>query len=305
MQKYRIGKVLTEGTNENLFLRPSDDSLRSRTWRNWCLLAGVTIVTTIGLGVALSPIQEKSTVKPWPWANTDLVLLACLAIIVLAFIFYLTQQQRRSLAISSQLQQLKKNTYEERCKHDTQLYALFNVCHIIGTQTDLQGVFDGITKLCLDAFNSHRASLMLYDDEAKELTVKSASGHNNAMIIGTRKKIGEGISGWAAEHRESLFLVNDQDLGRYPGLKLESPSITSAMVVPIILRDELVGVLNVSSRSPEVSYDEGDLKALQVFAENAGAFIRHQQHAEWMRKTIQRLERALREKDRQLHNLNR
>ncbi len=59
------------------------------------------------------------------------------------------------------------------------------------------------------------------------------------------------------------------------------------MVVPILLRDELVGILNVRSRAPGIRYHYEDLQALQVFAENVGTIIRHSEHVDWMRKTIE------------------
>jgi len=62
------------------------------------------------------------------------------------------------------------------------------------------------------------------------------------------------------------------------------------MVVPIMIRNELVGVINVSTLSPETTYTADDLKALQVFAENTGAYIRHTEQAHWMRKTIKNLQ---------------
>ncbi|MCK5620290.1 MAG: GAF domain-containing protein, partial [Candidatus Krumholzibacteria bacterium] len=58
-------------------------------------------------------------------------------------------------------------------------------------------------------------------------------------------------------------------------------------VVPVLLRDELVGVLNIRSRDLKSRYTDDDLQALMVFAENVGTVIRHSEHVEWMRKTIQ------------------
>ena len=67
--------------------------------------------------------------------------------------------------------------------------------------------------------------------------------------------------------------------------------LTAAMVVPIMVRDELVGVLNISSRAPNTTYAEEDMRALEVFAENAGTCIRQAERAEWMRQTIERMQR--------------
>lgn len=297
MLKYRFGEINSKGGGGRLTKHPSSSELKYHSWRNWFLLSGVALLTTFGLATAMPPLLGKRIINPWPWAKTDLVLLAGLSLVVLAFIVYLTQQQRHVIGIYSELQQFKENNKEARTKYVAGLYGLFSICRIIGSGMDLQGVFDGITRICVETFSCHRASLMLFDKETEELVVKSASGRNSGMFIGSHQKVGEGIAGWAAKRRESLILTRHADLDKYPGLKLENPSISSAMVVPIILRNELVGVLNVSTQSPDVQYEGEDLRALQVFAENAGAFIRHTEHAEWMRQTIQRLENTLREKD--------
>ncbi|MCK4235588.1 MAG: GAF domain-containing protein, partial [Candidatus Krumholzibacteria bacterium] len=107
------------------------------------------------------------------------------------------------------------------------------------------------------------------------------------------------IAGWAAEHREALLLGHQDDFGKYPGLKLNDPSIISAMVVPIIVRDELVGVINITALSKDVLYNEEDLRALQVFAENAGTCIRHTEQANWLRTLVPNLQKAEQERDKQ------
>jgi signal transduction protein with GAF and PtsI domain len=170
---------------------------------------------------------------------------------------------------------------------------------IMGSEIDIQGIFDCITRICVETFEGNRSSLMLFDKEAGDLVVRSASGAASEGIIGRRMELGEGIAGWAAKNRRALFLSRDVDLNAYPGLEVEDTTLLAAMVVPIIVRDELVGVLNVSTKQSDVEYDEEDLRALQVFAENAGSCIRHAEHAEWMRLTIDRLQSNPRERGTQ------
>ena len=75
--------------------------------------------------------------------------------------------------------------------------------------------------------------------------------------------------------------------------------LAAAMVVPIAIRNELFGVLSVSSRSKKTNYDQEDLEALQVFAETAGICCRHFEQTTWMRQTIQRMDRELTDRDEQ------
>lgn len=270
--------------------------LRRRSWRNWTLLAAVSVITVTGLATAIPPLLSKRVIPPWPWPNTELVLLAGLSLTVFVFVIYLTQQQRHILLVQGALQELQDKSNDRTRRHYMRLFALLNVSRIIGSETDLNGVFDCITKICLETFSGNRSSLMLFDKEADNLYVRSASGADSGRIIGRRQDLGEGIAGWAALNRQALFLSRNVDLSKYPGLDVEDTTALAAMVVPIIVRDELVGVLNVSTKKPDIVYDDEDLRALQVFAENAGSCILHTERIEWMRKTIDRLQAALRER---------
>jgi transcriptional regulator with GAF, ATPase, and Fis domain len=259
-------------------------------------LVAVLLVTVFGLATAIPPLLSKRPFAPWPWEKTDLVLLAGLSLTVLAFVVYLTQQQRRVLGMQRELHGLQQERAERTRRHYARLFALLNVSRIMGLETNLQEVFDCITRLCVETFTGNRSSLMLYDKDAGDLVIRSANGDYTANVVGRRRDLGEGIAGWSALHRRPLFLSRNVDLRNYPGLDVEDTTILAAMVVPIIVREELVGVLNVSTQRPDVTYDEEDLRALQVFAENAGACIRHTEHADWMRLTIDRLQATLRER---------
>jgi hypothetical protein len=57
----------------------------------------------------------------------------------------------------------------------------------------------------------------------------------------------------------------------------------------------------VSTRSAQIEFNLDDVRALQAFAENVGAAIRHAEQAEWMRATIRRLQEQ-REHHSGLHN---
>jgi GAF domain-containing protein len=184
------------------------------------------------------------------------------------------------------LQDLQMATNDRLRIYTTRLYALSSIGHMMGSVSNLQNIFDHITEMCGKTFDSSRASLMLYDRETDELVVRSVSEKMRKDLLDKRQKLGEGIAGWAAQQKRAILLGDSLNGDDYPDFELNDYSIISAMVVPIVARDELVGVLNVSSRSSDVTYCEEDLLALQVFAENAGACIRHNEQADLLRQMI-------------------
>ncbi len=260
--------------------------LKRRSWRNWILLSAVTIITTFGLITAMPPLLNERIDKIWPWEKTDLVLLIGLSLIVLSFVIYLTQHQRHIVRVRHHLEQLREEREECIYMQNARLTAMHNVSGIMSKETDIYKVFDGITQICLDTFKGHRASLMLVEKDTGELVVCSVRGHADKKMFSVRQKIGEGIAGWSALHRKPLLLGEDLPDIEDLGFELSDKTITSAMVVPIIVRNKLVGVLNITAKDQNVRYTEDDLKVLTVFAENAGAAIRHTEHTEWMRDVV-------------------
>ena len=162
---------------------------------------------------------------------------------------------------------------------------------------NIQLIFNYITKTCIKLFRCGRASLMMLDEKTNELVVRAVHPIEEDHYSGERQKLGKGIAGYVAQSRKALLLRRDTDPSKLSGLGVNIDTSISAMVVPIVLRDELVGVINVSTTDPEVEYEEDDISALLVFAENAGAFIRHSEKADWMRKTIEKLGKIAKENE--------
>jgi transcriptional regulator with GAF, ATPase, and Fis domain len=274
---------------------PTRDSVRnleSRTWKNWYMLVGISLLSTVGLAATLFVMLRRRIESPWPWVTTDIVLLVGLAVVVSAFVIYLTGQQRHLGTLHKKLQGLEHERAARMQQQHERLMALLNVSRIMGSETNPQAVFDAITQTCHEIFDGDRVSLMLLESSTRELVVQSATGNGDMQkVLGSRQALGQGIAGTVAQKGEPRIL-GPADMAMMPASKNKGKPVGEAMVVPIFVRDELVGVLNVGSTSPDVHFDEEDLSSLQVFAENAGSCIRHAEQADWMRQTIQALQAA-------------
>ena len=264
-----------------------NQNTKERLSRNWYLLAGVTVSCSIGMAIAVSPLFGYQFIDAWPWANTHFILLGGLALSVTLLVVHLTIQQRKLLAIRQEVDHLEEDSFARKRENKQRLDALLNISSMMGSVPNKDKLFNFITDTCLDLFNSEYVSLMLNDKEKEELKVRATSGRiaKDEETVAVNKS-GGGLSGWVAKTRIALLLSPGVDVNRYPGLDISALDVTAAMVVPILLRDELTGILSVKSRLPGSRYNDEDLQALQVFAENVGTAIRHSEHVEWMRKTI-------------------
>lgn len=268
-------------------------TLEESSWRNWVLLTGSSILSSVGLAAAMFPVLRGRIESPWPWVNTDLALVLCLSTLVIGFVLYLTKQQKKVSALRFRLEGSEAKQRKTLEQHYDRLLGLLQVSKILGSETEPKAVFDAITRTCNDLFESERVSLMLVDSKTSELVVQAVAGNvDPEKVLGARQRLGEGIAGWVAQNGEAM-IIGDHQFKEIQAQDLPGKRMNEAMVVPIKVRDELVGVLNVGSASADTAYDDEDLKSLQVFSENAGTCIRHAQQAQWMRNTIQQLQKQL------------
>jgi transcriptional regulator with GAF, ATPase, and Fis domain len=274
--------------------------LERQSWHNWLLMLATLILTTVGLSAAMSSVVAERIRIPWAWPGSEYVLLGGLSMVVALFGFHLTVQRRRLARLQIELIETRETAAWSATRHYNRLMALYGVGQAMALETSPQAVFDSITETCFNVFECDRVSLMLRDREREELEVRAAIGsEGTAAVIGSRQKVGRGIAGWVAEHKEPVILGEVVDAARFKGFEPSKLGLKAALVAPIVVRDELVGVISLSSQVEGNRYDQDDLRALQVFAWNAGLCIRHAEQAGWMRQTIWRLEGSLRQqKDR-------
>jgi len=274
-------------------INPESHKLERQLAKNWYLLAGLTIVSTLGLIIAIAPVLGDKLAQVWPWDNTHIVLLAGLTACIGILIWHLTMQRGKINEVLGHMTRMQDDADTRGRQQRARLHALLNVSRMMGAVTDPKNIFQGITNTCLEIFECQQASLMIIKENTDELEVRAATGHlDGNKITDSSSNVGQGIAGWVAHHQRPLVLNPDTDMSKYPDLKLNNLNITAAMVVPIVTRNELVGVLNISTRVPDTTYTDDDVRAIEVFAENAGAFIRHSERAEWMRQVIDKHSRS-------------
>ena len=108
-------------------------------------------------------------------------------------------------------------------------------------------------------------SLYLSEPDGDELKLAATNGLNPSMVGRAHLRVGVGITGWVAQHREHLSVPDvgaDTRFKWIPGV--DQKRFRSMLSVPIEAGDRLVGVLNVQSvdRRDFVGADVDFLKAI-------------------------------------------
>jgi len=134
----------------------------------------------------------------------------------------------------------------------------------------LQEMLGCFVELIVSASAATEGSLMLLHEGRELLTITSASGLGREIVQGTRRHVGEGISGWVAKHKEPLLLVGPIKDARFSGV---GRSIKDALCVPLMSGDDVIGVLSVSNKKGDARFTEEDLKGLVELAKPAARMV--------------------------------
>ncbi len=128
-----------------------------------------------------------------------------------------------------------------------------DILHEIGSRMaagSLPEVLDRIITLVLSEIECD--SCFIYILEGNELVLR-ASKNEHAELVGRLKlRVGQGITGWTAEHREPVALPENasQDPRFTFFSELPEDCYEAFLSVPILCRGRVVGVINLQHRLP-------------------------------------------------------
>lgn len=136
----------------------------------------------------------------------------------------------------------------------TDLQFLNELLHALTDTATLQEFVGRILELTLAYTRADNCSLMLLDPDAAHLRIAAARSRRAAPDRlygqGTVFKLNEGIAGWVASSRSSIRVFDVAQDDRFVRLPYARIAIRSILCVPIVWREELLGVLNLSSTKP-------------------------------------------------------
>lgn len=135
----------------------------------------------------------------------------------------------------------------------------------INAQLELDECLRTCIEKVTDLLGVEISSLMLLDKKNQELSIKVAKGLSEDIIRSAKIKVGEGVSGWVAKNKEPLLIKDigkDKRFSKRNG-KYHNGSLLS---VPLLARDEVLGVINVNNKSTREVFKKSDLDVLKEVA---------------------------------------
>jgi transcriptional regulator with GAF, ATPase, and Fis domain len=133
-----------------------------------------------------------------------------------------------------------------------------------------------VTWFC-ERFQVGRVTVMRLDAEESQLRILAHRGIDPRIAARVRVPVGQGVAGWVARHREPLLVQRSAEPAPVRATGLDQYNSESFLVLPLVHRQRVVGVLNLSNKEGGDAFDALDLQrarlASQVLASALGEAI--------------------------------
>ena len=158
---------------------------------------------------------------------------------------------------------------------------------------DIDEVLSSIIEGSTELMRAERGSIMILDDEARELRIRAAKGISQSRINRVRIKMGQSISGYVAQKGIPIVIGDIETDSLFARRNREGYLSRSAVCVPMKVKGKVIGVLNMSDRKGGDTFTEADLPLASLIANQAAVAIenarlfQHYLEAERIRRDLE------------------
>jgi signal transduction histidine kinase len=151
---------------------------------------------------------------------------------------------------------------------------LVEIARDLASTLDLDALLNRIVEAASDLTEAEAASILLYDDAARQLFFQVATNLDQPTMRGLAVPLEGSIAGWIVSNRQPARIADVRnDPRHFPIIEKQTHIITRSLLgVPLITKDKVVGVLEViNKKEKEFSIDDQEL--LQVLGAQAAVAI--------------------------------
>jgi len=193
----------------------------------------------------------------------------------------------------------KRELERKLAQKRAQLAALREISRAINAAWDLDTTLALITRTTARVMHMDSCSIYLLDDSGEHLVLAATTGLDPEAVGQARLKLGEGLTGWAALHGDSVAIRDAASDPRFKFLpETGETRFHSLAAVPLISSDHIVGAINIQTRAPH-TFTRDEVELLGLVADLAAGALERARLYDDLRRQVQELS-ALAEASRTL-----
>jgi PAS domain S-box-containing protein len=174
-------------------------------------------------------------------------------------------------AVSDQLGLALENArlFSETREYLDKQTLLYEVTHAAASAVSLNEALNNSAQALARVLPDAVIAILLLDEGRDHLRLRAAVGFPPDLKDSLRIRLGEGLTGWVAQHNRPVLVP---DVASDPRYVAGMAGIVSEAAVPLAVGERVIGVLDVESPRPD-AFDAEDLQLLSTLAGTLTAII--------------------------------
>ncbi len=179
--------------------------------------------------------------------------------------------------------------FEKERQYGEMLETLAEIGREVSSILDLDALLTRLAQLTKRLIDYRTLGILLINEATNELEMKLALKYGE-QVTAPPVKMGQGLVGYAAQHKEIVLVPDVQADPRY--MKLVD-DVRSELVIPLLVKDRCIGVIDLES--PELdAFTKGHVEVMTLLASQAAVAIENARLYETIVANEERLENELR-----------
>ena len=150
---------------------------------------------------------------------------------------------------------------------------LLEVADVLATSLDLDTTLRRVAEVVRKVIDYEIFAILLLNEKTQELRFRFQVGYPPDFTEGARVKVGEGVTGQAAQSRQAVLV---DDVTQDPAYISAVPNVRSELAVPLITKNRVIGVIDLEARDPGY-FNEEHSRLLTLVASRIASGIENAQ----------------------------
>lgn len=156
----------------------------------------------------------------------------------------------------------------------SQLTMLHRISSIVNSELSLDEKLGEVIGLAVQATACDACLVYLVDHSTEEVVLRASQAPHEGELGYLRVKVGEGVTGWVAEHKSVVVLdsdaMHDPRFKKFP--QLFEDTYEALLSVPLVSGGDVIGVVNVHHREP-YRHSQDEISMVVFIGEQLGGAI--------------------------------
>ncbi len=150
---------------------------------------------------------------------------------------------------------------------------LLEVADVLSTSLDLDTTLRRVSEVVRKVIDYEIFAILLLNEKTQDLRFRFHVGYPPELAERARIKVGEGVTGRAAQMRQAILV---DDVTQDPRYIAAVPSVRSELAVPLMTKNRVIGVIDLEAREPGY-FTEEHSRLLTLIASRMAAGIENAQ----------------------------